>query len=95
MIDVTPSDFLKLYRGMIRMLEALEKAGPSGLSTNEASLRVFNSRQYGNRILKQAEQMGYITRERLDNAKGGHYYVVNKLTPAGRKLLQELTHDNA
>lgn len=72
------------------MLQALEKAGPAGLPTNTASLQVFNSRQYGGRILKQASELGYIIRERSSRPEGGHYYIVNKLTPAGRKLLQEL-----
>jgi hypothetical protein len=28
MIDVSPADFLKLYGGMVRVLQAIEKAGP-------------------------------------------------------------------
>lgn len=90
MIDVTPNDFLKLYGGLVRMLEALERAGAAGLPTNEASIKVFNSRYYGWRILKQASDMGYISREKLPREEAGHYYVVNKLTDKGRKLLQEL-----
>jgi hypothetical protein len=91
MIDVSPSDFLKLYGGLVRMLQAIEKAGQTGLSTNEAGLKVFNSRYYGWRMLKQASKLGYITREKLPREEGGgHYYVVNKLTSAGRKLLEEL-----
>jgi hypothetical protein len=91
MIDVTPSDFLKLYGGLVRMLHALEQAGPAGLSTNEAGLKVFNSRNYGWKILKQAGDMGYIIREKQSREEGGHHYAVNKLTDKGRKLLQELT----
>jgi len=77
------------------MLKALEQAGSSGLSTNEASLQVFNSRQYGNRILKQADEHGYITREKFPRSEGGHFYIVNKLTYKGHKLLQELNNHNA
>lgn len=72
------------------MLQAIERAGPSGLSTNEAGLKVFNSRSYGWRIIKQAGDMGYVARERSPREEGGHYYIVNKLTDKGRKLLQEL-----
>jgi len=90
LIDVTPHDFLKLYGGMVRMLQTLQQAGPSGLSTNEAGLKVFGSRSYGWRILKQANEMGYVTREKLPREEGGHYYIVNRLTDEGRRLLQEL-----
>lgn len=94
MIDVTPSDFLKLHGGMVRMLQALEQAGPAGLPTNEAGLKVFNSRSYGWRMLKQADEMGYITREESPREDGGHYYIVNKLTQKGYALLQELAYNN-
>jgi len=76
------------------MLQAIRLAGPDGLATNEAAIQVFNSRQYGNRILKQALEQGYIVRERMPRSEGGHYYIINKLTPAGDKLLQELSMNN-
>jgi hypothetical protein len=72
------------------MLQVIEQAGEAGIATNEASLKVFNSRQYGYKILKQGEQLRYITRTKVDRESGGHYYIINKLTPAGRRLLQEL-----
>jgi len=87
MIDVTPADFHKLYGGLVRMLRAIEQAGPAGLTTNQAGVKVFNSRGYGWKILNQADQMGYITREQVDN---NNYYVVNRLTAKGRKLLRDL-----
>jgi DNA-binding MarR family transcriptional regulator len=90
LIDVTPQDFLKLHNGLVRMLQALAEAGPSGLSTNKASLQVFNSRTYGWRILTQAEELGYIERKQMPRPNGGHPYTMNSLTPKGRKLLQEL-----
>jgi hypothetical protein len=93
MIDVSPSDFLKIpgYAGIVRMLQALEEAGSSGLSTNEAGLKVFHSRTHGWRTLKRANEMGYITREVVHKEKSiGHYRVVNKLSDKGRRLLEEL-----
>lgn len=95
LIDVTPNDFLKLHGGLVRMLQALEEAGPSGLPTNTAGLQVFGSRTYGWRVLNRAQQLGYITREKIvthiDNGRGGgHYYIANRLTDRGRRLLQEL-----
>jgi len=74
------------------MLQALEHTGPVGLPTNIAGLQVFNSRTYGGKILRQAEELGYIERKRISRPEGmgGHYYVMNSLTDKGRKLLQEL-----
>jgi hypothetical protein len=95
MIDVSANDFRKLYRGVIRMLRALEQAGPAGLPTNKAGLQVFNSRTYGGRILREAESLGYIERKQvpMPKGKGGHYYIMNHLLPKGRELLQELGGD--
>jgi hypothetical protein len=91
MIDVTPQDFLKLHKGLVRMLRTIEEAGGSGLPTNKASLQVFNSRTYGWRILEQARKLGYIERKPVSKPKGkGHYYIMNRLTSKGRKLLREL-----
>jgi DNA-binding MarR family transcriptional regulator len=96
MIDVSPADFLKLYRGMVRALRAIEKASRSdpgrGLPTRKLSQDVFNSRTYGWKVLKQAEKLGYIKRKRVQKPKGqrGNYMVMNYLTPKGRRLLQEL-----
>jgi|SRR5215203_5771541 len=90
-ISVSASDFLKLHKGLVRMLQAIEKPGPAGLSTNKASLQVFNSRTHGWRILEQARKLGYIERKPVSKPKGkGHYYIMNRLTEKGRKLLQEL-----
>jgi hypothetical protein len=75
------------------MLQAIGKAGPSGLPTRQGSEQVFNSRTHGWRVLKQAETLGYIKREKA-RRKGsrGHPYVMNYLTAKGRKLLRELGH---
>jgi hypothetical protein len=72
------------------MLRALDQAGPAGLGTNEAGVKVFNSLSHGWKVLKQADQMGYIARERSHRERGGHYYIVNRLTARGRRLLREL-----
>ena len=53
---------------------------------------MFNSRQYGYKILKKAEELGYVEREPTTKPKGvgGFPYVMNRLTPEGRKLQREL-----
>ena len=73
------------------MLKAIEDAGPSGLPTRKGSEKVFNSRTYGWKILKQAEELGYLERKKA-RRKGsrGHPFVMNYITPKGRKLLREL-----
>ena len=74
------------------MLEALQQAGPSGLGTNEMSMKVFHSRSYGWKTIKQAYERGYIERVEtpMPDGIGGPPRTMNKLTPAGRKLLEEL-----
>ena len=74
------------------MLRAIEEAGPSGLPTRKVSEDVFNSRQYGFRVLKRAEEMGYIERKPVPKPKGrgGYPYIMNCLTDKGRRLLKEM-----
>jgi DNA-binding MarR family transcriptional regulator len=96
MIDVSPADFLKLYGGMVRVLQAIEKAGPgAGLPSRRLGEQVLGSRSHGWKVLRQAEEIGYITRRKVSKpeGKGGHYYVMNYLTPKGRKLLRELEEE--
>jgi hypothetical protein len=88
MIDVTPSDFLKLHSGLVRMLRVLEQA--EELPTTKAGEQVFNSRTYGWRILVGAAELGYITRTPVARMGGGHPFVMNRLTEKGRQLLREL-----
>jgi hypothetical protein len=89
MIDVSPSDFYKLHGGLVRVLRALEVAGPQGLSTRKVSEQVFNSHSYGVYILKQAYDLGYIRRKIEPRQGPGHPYTMNYLAEKGRKLLQE------
>ena len=76
------------------MLRAIEQAGPgAGLPSRKLGEDVFNSHTYGWKILKRAEQMGYIKRKKVPRQKGqggGAPQVLNYLTPKGRKLLKEL-----
>jgi hypothetical protein len=72
------------------VLRALEVAGPQGLSTRKVSEQVFNSHSYGVHILRQAYDLGYITRKTKPRQGPGHPYTMNYITQKGRKLLQEL-----
>jgi hypothetical protein len=74
------------------MLRALEQAGPQGLPTTRASQQVFNSRTYGWKILVQAQELGYIKREkkRRTNGLSGHPYTMNSLTDKGHDLLRQM-----
>jgi DNA-binding MarR family transcriptional regulator len=81
---------------MVRVLQAIEQAGSdAGLPSRKLGEQVLGSRSYGWKILRQAEELGYITRKRVPKpeGKGGHYYVLNYLTPKGRKLLRELEEE--
>lgn len=96
MIDVSADDFLKLYGGMVRVLQAIQAAGPNqGLPSRKLGEQVLGSRSHGWKVLRQAEAISYITRKKvpMPRGKGGHYYVMNYLTPKGRKLLRELEEE--
>jgi hypothetical protein len=81
---------------MVRALKAIEQAGPGvGLPSRKLGEQVLGSRSHGWKILRQAEEIGYIKRKKVPKpkGKGGHYYVMNYLTPKGRKLLKELKEE--
>lgn len=92
MIEVSSADFYRLHSGLVRVLKALDEAGPQGLPTRSVGEKIFNSRTHGWRMVVQAEKLGYVVRERVPKPKtvGGYPYTMNRITPKGRKLLKEL-----
>lgn len=84
MIEVSPAEYLKLHSGMVKLLAAIEMAGPDGMPTRAIS------RKHGWQTLINAEKAGYIIRKTAPNKQGGPDYVMNCLTPRGAKLLQDL-----
>ena len=92
MIEVTPSDFLRHHKGLVRLLQTIElhEADDPEISTRMLCEEVFGSRYYCYELLEQARESGYITRIEVPPVGKGNRRIVNRLTPAGRKLLWDL-----
>jgi hypothetical protein len=96
-IQVTPEDFCNTHSSLVRLLLVVEKAGLKGLATRDLCDISFNNRKKGMEVIREAEQAGYIRRikvpkitSKLRSDNRGRYYVMNSLTPSGRKLLNKL-----
>jgi hypothetical protein len=90
-VEVPAAEFYKKYRGLVKLLRAIERAGDNGISTSKLCYKVFVSRHtFCIEQLEYAEKQGYITREVVPLGGRGHPYTVNKITSAGRKLLAEI-----
>jgi hypothetical protein len=96
MVEVPAADFYKKYRGLVMLLQEIERSGDTGIATSKLCYKVFTSRDsFCMKQLELAEDWGFITREvvPLDGGKRrrrGHPYKINIITVKGKKLLKEL-----
>jgi hypothetical protein len=89
MVEIPADEFVMTHKGLVRLLEAIEKAG--SISTRELCYKVFTSRDsFCVKQLEFAEKQGYIIRDTVPLGGRGHPYTVNKITKKGQKLLEEL-----
>ena len=74
----------------------LSKAGEDGLHTRDL-LEKFRSVGYGQVLLREAMQKGYVKRTPVKKedkkGRGGSNVVINYITPAGKQYLRELLDD--
>jgi hypothetical protein len=74
----------------------LSKAGEDGLHTR-ALLEKFRSVGYGQVLLREAMQKGYVKRTPVKKedkkGRGGSNVVINYITPAGKQYLREILDD--
>jgi hypothetical protein len=95
-IKVTAADFRKTHAQLVKLLKALDKAGPNGgLSTRKLCEQVLNSKAYArkNSLIDQAVALGYITRKKVKRPKGlvgNPLWTVNFISPKGKQLLDQL-----
>ena len=80
---------------LVRLLLILARAGNKGLST-VVLLEKLKSSNYGQRMIKLAENEGYIERisvkEPEESRKGGSKtFVINRLSSKGKQLVSKLT----
>ena len=91
MVDVPVAEFYKKYRGLVKLLQEIERSGDTGIATSKLCYKVFVSRDsFCMKQLELAEEWGFITREVVPVGGRGHPYTINKITSAGRKLLAEI-----
>jgi hypothetical protein len=91
-IEISIQDFIATHPYLVRLLKAIQRAGPRGLSTFRLCDQVFKSHSFGLKVIEQAEMHGYIKRTKQSKPKGekGHWLKVNTLTPKGKALLEKL-----
>ena len=94
-IKVTAKDFLRSHSQLVKLLKALDKAGPQGLSTRKLCENVLKSKAYSrkNSLIDQAVALGYIRRRKVkrpESQVGNPVWVVNFITPRGKQLLDAL-----
>jgi len=94
-IKVTAEDFLRSHSQMVKLLKALDKAGPQGLSTRKLCENILNSKAYArkNSLIDQAVALGYISRKKVKRPAGqvgNPVWVVNYITAKGKHLLNQL-----
>ena len=95
MIKVTADDFTRTHEQLVKLLKALDKAGPEGMSTRKLCENVLGSKAYArkNSLIDQAVALGYITRKKVDRPDGqvgNPTWKMNYLTEKGKKLLDQL-----
>src|SRR5215217_2793000 len=78
---------------LVKMLIILSRAGENGLTTRDL-LKKFHSTGYGQTVLRQAVDKGYVgripTKREDKKGRGGSNVVINYITPAGKKHLKGL-----
>ena len=79
-----------MNKGLVRLLKYVNKADTGGVSTRKACKDVFNSRTYGMKVIQRAEKLGYIKRDEKPPIERGAWFVMNRITPTGKKLLSQL-----
>jgi DNA-binding MarR family transcriptional regulator len=91
LIEVSVDDFKKVNAAVIRLLLTLyESGGP--MSSRRLYESAGMSRVYGPKMIKKAEQQGYVTRKRVRKPRGekGNHMMINSLTPKAKRLLNTL-----
>lgn len=96
-IKVTAEDFLRNHAQLVKLLKALDKAGPNGMSTRKLCENVLNSKAYArkNSLIGQAVALGYISRRKVKRPEGqvgNPVWVVNYITTKGKEILAKLDY---
>ncbi len=89
-IEVSAVEFARTNKGLITVLKAIAESDKRGIPTRKL-LNKIGMIGYGETLIKRAESLQYIRREKREPANGvGFWPVYNILTPKGKKLLDQL-----
>lgn len=80
---------LALNAGLAHLLLIVQAAGSQGISTVKL-LEELGSVDYGQRLIRHAQRLGYIKRTTGESDHGHFAPVINTITDKGRKLLDQL-----
>jgi hypothetical protein len=89
MIEVSPAEFARMNKGLITVLKAIQAAGKEGISTRKLYHRIRMT-GHGDKLVRHAQQEGYIKRVPKPPEKKGAWLMMNYLTPKGKRLLENL-----
>jgi len=90
-VEIPAEEFARTNRGLINVLKAVAESGNDGIPTRKLLYKI-KMIGYGETLIKCAESLQYIKRERREPQSGvGFHPVYNILTPKGKKLLAQLS----
>ncbi len=89
-IEVSATDFARMNKGLITVLKAIQKYGDEGISTRKLLYNEIKMIGHGEKLLKEAEKLGYIKRKEEPPIERGAWFVINRITLKGKKLLSQL-----
>jgi hypothetical protein len=93
-VEVSRDDFLRTHAGLVSLLRRIAEAGHKGIPTRRLCYDAFGSRSsYCIALLDKAEKQGLIRRDKEPPPGKGNKLMVNRITPAGKKLLRVLNID--
>ncbi len=88
MVEVSPEEFKRANRGLVKLISTINRAGKDGISTRRL-LQEIGANEESH--IYRAEREGYIIRKEREPESGrGFKPVYNIITPKGRDLLEEL-----
>lgn len=88
MVNVSPEEFMRANRALVKLVRTVNRAGKNGISTRRL-LQEIGANEESH--IHRAQKEGYIIREEREPESGrGFKPVYNIITPKGRDFLEEL-----
>lgn len=85
-IEVSVQDFAASHKGLIHLLKTVDKAGGK-ISTRKLLSAMRDWGYHGHKMIKKAEEEGFIEREEGESERGQFPPIYNIITTKGKDLL--------